>query len=137
MPSDRPRRNDDRTLTGVGDTGRTARPIPPASSGMAPGTAVGPYKLLERVGEGGMGEVWSADQVEPVRRRVALKVIKRGMDSEQVVARFEAERQALALMGHPAIAQVFDAGTTGDGRPYIAMEYIEACRSRSTAIGTG
>ena len=94
----------------------------------APGDREGridPYRLLEKIGEGGMGEVWVAEQTEPVRRRVALKVIKRGMDSEQVLARFEAERQALALMEHPAIARVFDAGTTPDGRPYFAMEYIE------------
>lgn len=76
------------------------------------GARIGPYRLLHLVGEGGMGEVWAAEQVEPVRRRVALKVIKAGMDTKQVVARFEAERQALALMDHPAIAKVLDAGAT-------------------------
>jgi serine/threonine protein kinase len=82
------------------------------------------YKLLEQLGEGGMGVVWMADQVEPVRRRVALKIIKHGMDSGQVVARFEAERQALALMEHPNIAKVLDAGTTSGGRPYFVMELV-------------
>jgi non-specific serine/threonine protein kinase/serine/threonine-protein kinase len=83
------------------------------------------YRLLQRLGEGGMGEVWLAEQTEPVHRQVALKVIKAGMDSAQVVARFEAERQALALMDHPAIATVFDGGTTPQGRPYFAMEYVK------------
>ena len=85
---------------------------------------IGPYRLIEPLGEGGMGEVWLADQLEPVRRRVALKIIKAGMDSKQVVARFESERQALALMDHPAIAKVFDGGTTPEGRPYFVMEYF-------------
>jgi serine/threonine protein kinase/Flp pilus assembly protein TadD len=88
------------------------------------GTSVGPYKLLERIGEGGMGVVYMADQVSPVRRRVALKIIKPGMDSRQVIARFEAERQALAMMDHPSIARVLDAGTTDAGRPYFAMELV-------------
>ena len=85
---------------------------------------VGPYRLLEQIGEGGMGEVWLAEQVGPLRRQVAFKVIKAGLDTAQVVARFEAERQALALMDHPAIAKVFDAGATSQGRPYFAMEYV-------------
>jgi eukaryotic-like serine/threonine-protein kinase len=85
---------------------------------------IGPYRLLELVGEGGMGDVWLAEQTRPVHRRVALKVIKAGMDTAQVVTRFEAERQALALMDHPAIARVFDAGATAQGRPYFVMEYI-------------
>lgn len=85
---------------------------------------IGPYRLLQRIGEGGMGEVWLAEQTRPVRRQVALKIIKAGMDTAQVVARFEAERQALALMAHPGIAQVFDAGATPQGRPYFAMEYV-------------
>src|SRR5687768_6104127 len=85
---------------------------------------IGPYRLLERVGEGGMGEVWLAEQTQPLHRHVALKVIKAGMDTRQVVARFEAERQALALMDHPAIARVFDAGATPQGRPYFVMEYV-------------
>ncbi|WZP00844.1 serine/threonine-protein kinase [Isosphaeraceae bacterium EP7] len=88
------------------------------------GTVIGPYKLLEAVGEGGMGTVYMAEQTEPVRRRVALKVIKPGMDSKQVVARFEAERQALAMMDHPNIAKVHDAGTTPSGRPYFVMELV-------------
>jgi eukaryotic-like serine/threonine-protein kinase len=100
----------------------TATPQP--SSAHA-GVTVGPYRLLQHVGEGGMGEVWLAEQTHPVRRQVALKIIKAGMDSAQVVARFEAERQALALMDHPAIAKVFDAGTTPQGRPYFAMEYVK------------
>ena len=85
---------------------------------------IGPYRLLRRVGEGGMGEVWLAEQTHPVRRQVALKIIKAGMDTTQVVARFEAERQALAVMDHPAIARVFDAGATPEGRPYFVMEYV-------------
>jgi eukaryotic-like serine/threonine-protein kinase len=89
-----------------------------------PGTVIGPYKLLEPVGEGGMGLVFVAEQAQPVRRRVALKVIKPGMDSRQVVARFEAERQALALMDHPHIAKVLDAGSTDSGRPYFVMELV-------------
>ncbi len=83
------------------------------------------YKLLEAIGEGGMGTVWLAQQTEPVKRLVALKVIKPGMDSGQVIARFEAERQALALMDHPNIARVFDAGATGGGRPYFVMELVK------------
>src|SRR5688500_16424201 len=89
------------------------------------GATVGPYKLLERIGEGGMGVVYMADQAHPVRRRVALKIIKPGMDSRQVIARFEAERQALAMMDHPGIARVLDAGTTDGGRPYFAMELVK------------
>ena len=88
------------------------------------GSVVGPYKLLEQIGEGGFGVVYMAEQQHPVRRRVALKVIKPGMDSGQVLARFEAERQALALMDHPNIARVFDAGTTAAGRPYFVMELV-------------
>ena len=84
-----------------------------------PGTVIGPYKLLEPIGEGGMGVVYMAEQAEPVRRRVALKVIKPGMDTKQVVARFEAERQALAMMDHPNIAKVLDAGTTAVGPPLL------------------
>ncbi len=88
------------------------------------GSSIGPYRLLECIGEGGMGEVWLAQQTQPVRRQVALKLIKAGMDTKQVIARFEAERQALAMMNHPAIAKVFDAGATPQGRPYFAMEYV-------------
>src|SRR5262245_46695641 len=84
----------------------------------APGAVIGPYKLLEQIGEGGMGTVWMAQQTDPVRRLVAVKLIKAGMDSRQVIARFGAERQALALMDHPNIAKVLDAGATEAGRPY-------------------
>jgi serine/threonine protein kinase len=89
-----------------------------------PGQTLGPYRLLQPIGSGGMGEVWLAEQKQPVRRRVALKLIKTGMDTREVVARFESERQALALMDHPNIAKVFDAGATPQGRPYFAMEYV-------------
>jgi serine/threonine protein kinase/tetratricopeptide (TPR) repeat protein len=89
-----------------------------------PGTVIGPYKLLQQIGEGGMGVVFMAEQEKPVRRRVALKVIKPGMDSRQVVTRFEAERQALALMDHQNIARVLDAGATATGRPYFVMELV-------------
>jgi serine/threonine protein kinase len=89
-----------------------------------PGTVLGPYKLMEQIGEGGMGLVFVAEQQHPVRRKVAVKVIKPGMDTREVIARFEAERQALALMDHPNIAKVFEAGTTGSGRPYFVMELV-------------
>jgi serine/threonine protein kinase/tetratricopeptide (TPR) repeat protein len=89
-----------------------------------PGTVIGSYKLLEQIGEGGFGVVFMAEQQKPVRRKVALKVLKPGMDTRQVVARFEAERQALALMDHPNIAHVFDGGETGAGRPYFVMELV-------------
>lgn len=94
----------------------------PISEG--PGTVIGPYKLLEQIGEGGFGVVFMAEQQQPVRRKVAVKVIKPGMDTRQVIARFEAERQALALMDHPNIAHVLDAGETSTGRPYFVMELI-------------
>jgi serine/threonine protein kinase/tetratricopeptide (TPR) repeat protein len=89
-----------------------------------PGTVVGPYRLLEQIGEGGFGIVYMAEQTQPVRRKVALKIIKPGMDTRRVVARFEAERQALALMDHPHIAHVFDGGATATGRPFFAMELV-------------
>ena len=89
------------------------------------GTRIGPYKLLQQIGEGGFGVVYMADQTEPVRRKVALKIIKPGMDTKEVVARFEAERQALALMDHPNIAKVFDGGATNTGRPYFVMELVK------------
>ena len=97
--------------------------LPPAAEG--PGTVVGPYKLLEQIGEGGFGVVFMAEQTQPVRRKVALKVLKAGMDTRQVVARFEAERQALAIMDHPNIAKVFDGGATASGRPYFVMELVK------------
>jgi serine/threonine protein kinase/WD40 repeat protein len=90
-----------------------------------PGTIIGPYKLLEQIGEGGFGVVFMAEQQQPIRRKVALKVLKPGMDTRQVVARFEAERQALALMDHPNIAKVLDAGQTSSGRPYFVMDLVK------------
>ncbi len=93
-----------------------------------PGARIGHYKLLENIGEGGCGTVYLAEQFEPVRRRVALKMIKLGMDTKNVIARFEAERQALALMDHPNIARVFDAGATGNGRPYFVMELVRGVK---------
>ena len=89
-----------------------------------PGTVIGPYKLLQQIGEGGMGTVYMAEQTRPVQRKVALKVIKPGMDTRQVIARFEAERQALAMMDHVNIARVLDAGATESGRPYFVMELV-------------
>src|SRR6266550_1078665 len=94
----------------------------------APAQMIGRYKLLEKIGEGGFGEVWMAEQREPVKRRVALKIIKLGMDSRQIVARFEAERQALAMMDHANIAKIFDAGTTDTGRPYFVMELVRGIK---------
>jgi eukaryotic-like serine/threonine-protein kinase len=96
--------------------------LPPIAE--RPGTQIGPYKLIEEIGEGGMGVVYMAAQKEPVRRKVALKIIKPGMDTREVIARFAAEEQALALMDHPNIARVFDAGTTQSGRPYFVMELV-------------
>jgi len=96
-----------------------------AGPGERAGDAIGRYKLLQEIGEGGFGVVWMAEQTEPVRRKVALKVIKLGMDTRQVVARFEAERQALALMDHPHIAKVLDGGATASGRPYFVMELVK------------
>src|SRR5436305_8578759 len=93
--------------------------------GEGPGTVIGPYKLMEQIGEGGFGLVFVAEQQHPVRRRVALKLIKPGMDSAQVIARFEQERQALAMMDHPHIAKVLDAGTTAAGRPFFVMELVK------------
>ena len=89
------------------------------------GTEIGPFKLLQRIGEGGFGVVFMAEQTNPVRRKVALKIIKPGMDTKEVIARFEAERQALAMMDHPNIAKVLDAGTTDKGLPYFAMELVK------------
>ncbi len=122
--------------TGDGDSGETMD-VPPPGPGEALSTSdlftaspvvhpkrVGPYKILDVLGEGGMGVVYQAEQLEPIRRRVALKLIKLGMDTKEVVARFESERQALALMDHPNIAKVYDAGATEYGRPYFVMEYV-------------
>jgi serine/threonine protein kinase/tetratricopeptide (TPR) repeat protein len=100
---------------------RTALDVPSAE---AAATRIGPYKLLQEIGRGGFGVVWMAEQEGPIRRRVALKIIKAGMDTKEVIARFEAERQALALMDHPNIARVFDAGATDSGRPFFVMELV-------------
>ncbi len=106
-----------------GDPDRTAGYAPTSEQ---PGTIIaGRYKLLEEIGQGGMGTVWAAEQTTPVRRKVALKLIKAGMDSRSVLARFEAERQVLALMDHPNIAKVLDGGLTDSGRPYFVMEYVK------------
>ena len=108
--------------------------VPPVDSALtfddspvseAPGTTIGRYKLLEKIGEGGMAVVYMAEQTEPIRRKVALKIIKLGMDTKSVIARFEAERQALALMDHPNMAKVLDAGATETGRPYFVMELVK------------
>src|ERR1043165_1545365 len=92
------------------------------------GQMLGRYKLIEKLGEGGFGSVWLAEQKEPVRRKVALKIIKLGMDTRMVVARFEAERQALAMMDHPNIAKVLDAGASETGRPFFVMELVRGVR---------
>ena len=97
----------------------------PRPNAEGPGDRIGPYKLIEEIGEGGMGSVFMAQQTEPVKRAVAVKVIKAGMDSKAVLARFEAERQALAMMDHPNIARVLDAGTTDGGRPFFVMELVK------------
>ena len=101
-----------------------AEASPKASVGEKPGDRIGRYKLLQQIGEGGCGVVYMAEQEEPIRRRVALKIIKPGMDTKSVMARFEAERQALGLMDHPNIAKVFDAAATESGRPYFVMELV-------------
>src|SRR5665213_2175943 len=109
-----------------GATGSFVSPSPERPTlAEGPGTVIGPYKLLQQIGEGGMGAVFMAEQTQPVRRKVALKLIKPGMDSRQIIARFEAERQALALMDHPNIAKVLDAGATEAGRPYFVMELVK------------
>src|SRR4029079_11636769 len=126
------RRNVERMLAGhaavgsflespAADIAATAHQPPIAEQ---PGTVIGPYKLLQQIGEGGMGVVFMAEQSHPLQRTVALKIIKPGMDTRQVIARFEAERQAVAMMDHPNIAKVLDAGTTESGRPYFVMELV-------------
>src|SRR6266542_4367058 len=105
-----------------GDADPTTTVTVPSEQG--PGTMIGRYKLLEKVGEGGFGVVYVAEQREPVKRRVALKIIKLGMETRQVIARFEQERQALAMMDHPNIAKVLDAGATETGRPFFVMELV-------------
>ncbi len=115
-------------LTGQGQAAGPTMKLELDSPDEAVGQTIGRYKLLEKVGEGGCGVVYVAEQTEPVRRRVALKVIKMGMDTKAVVARFEAERQALAMMDHPNIAKVLDAGTTELGRPFFVMELVRGIR---------
>jgi serine/threonine protein kinase len=114
------------------EAGETATDPPESSTATLPtekpGDRIGHYKLLQQIGEGGCGVVYMAEQEEPVRRRVALKVIKLGMDTRQVIARFEAERQALAMMDHPNIAKVLDAGATESGRPYFVMELVRGIK---------
>jgi len=106
------------------------------STGLGSATAtpreIGPYRLVERLGAGGMGEVWLAEQSEPVKRQVAIKLIKNGSHSREIISRFEAERQALALMNHPNIAKILDAGATSAGEPYFVMEWVE---SRASQFG--
>src|SRR5688572_13105997 len=109
------------------DGGKTVR-VSESAVNESPGERIGRYKIRENLGEGGCGVVYVAEQEEPVRRRVALKVIKLGMDTKAVVARFEAERQALAMMDHPNIAKVLDAGATEAGRPYFVMELVRGIR---------
>jgi eukaryotic-like serine/threonine-protein kinase len=106
------------------DDNATQDEFPPRPISEGAGTSIGRYGLIRKIGEGGMGAVYLAEQAKPVRRNVALKIIKPGMDSHQVIARFESERQALALMDHPNITKVLDAGTTDAGRPYFAMELV-------------
>jgi serine/threonine protein kinase/tetratricopeptide (TPR) repeat protein len=118
-------------LSGIGHDGGdsmsedkidTTRSLPPKS---APPQHIGPFRILDLLGSGGMGDVYLAEQTEPIKRRVAIKVIKVGMDSKEVIARFESERQALAMMNHPNVAKIYDAGTTENGRPYFVMEHVE------------
>src|SRR3989475_1145254 len=116
----------DASPTQPGEGEPTTKLIAPIEQG--PGTMIGRYKLLEKVGEGGFGTVYVAEQREPVKRRVALKIIKLGMDTKQVIARFEAERQALALMDHPNIAKVLEAAATDTGRPYFVMELVRGIK---------
>jgi eukaryotic-like serine/threonine-protein kinase len=113
-----------RAGTFLDDPAPELAPTTDPTAGEGPGTVVGPYRLMELIGEGGMGVVFVAEQHRPVRRKVALKLIKPGMDTREVIARFEAERQALALMDHPNIAKVLDAGVTDQGRPYFVMELV-------------
>src|SRR5687767_12684716 len=95
-----------------------------STESLRPDTVIGNYRLIEQIGTGGMGVVYRAEQLRPVKRTVALKLVKLGMDTREVVARFEGERQALAVLEHPGIARVYDAGATPTGRPYFVMEYV-------------
>ena len=116
-------------------------PTEAGSSPADPARQIGPYRLLERLGEGGMGEVWLAEQSRPVRRRVALKLIKRGMDSDEISRRFLIERQILARLQHPNIARLLDGGVNDPGQPFFALEYVdggpllENCTAKRGCLG--
>jgi serine/threonine protein kinase len=119
---------DDLTEALSGSAQRPVDDIGASKVAQKPGDRIGPYKLRETIGEGGCGVVYVAEQEKPIRRRVAIKVIKLGMDTKSVIARFEAERQALAMMEHPNIAKVLDAGATAAGRPYFVMELVRGIK---------
>jgi serine/threonine protein kinase len=120
-----PEEGEDKALIAPNGSGAVRPGVSLAGVIEQPGGWIDRYQLLAVLGEGGMGVVYLAEQKQPLRRKVALKVIKPGMDSARVIARFEAERQALALLDHPNIAHVYDAGTTQAGRPYFVMEHVE------------
>ncbi len=129
MPTEPPDTPDDEATAQLGSADDAPTRMASDSAGVPTpaerqGTQLGPYKLIQLIGEGGFGRVWEAEQKSPVRRRVALKIVKLGLETERVIARFEAERQALAVMDHPGIAKVFDAGVTETGRPYFVMELV-------------
>ena len=113
------------------------RPAIDAGDSETTGSWIGRYQLLQKIGEGGMGEVWLAEQKDPVQRQVALKLVKPGMNTREVIARFHSERQALAMMQHPAIAKVLDAGSTPEGTPYFVMEMSRAFPSPPTVTSIG
>jgi hypothetical protein len=115
-------------LTGVAEMSSPAGELFAIPMTEKPGDQIGRYTLLQKLGEGGCGVVYLAEQSKPVRRRVALKIIKLGMDTKEVVARFDAERQALAMMDHPNIAKVLDAGATNTGRPFFVMELVQGIK---------
>ncbi len=121
-PEEDPRAGDSTPLESTLSEPASATPRP--HSGALP-EKIGPYRILERLGEGGFGTVYRAEQRGAIRRQVAVKVIKAGMDTKQVLARFDAEKNALSLMNHPNIARVLDSGQTDEGRPYFAMEYVD------------
>ena len=126
-PTDRPHDDPEQTSTHLPGENRFSTPagFGPGGDPLGPAPTIGPYRLIRQIGEGGMGQVWLAEQTEPVTRRVALKLVRAGRFDAALLSRFEAERQALAIMEHPAIAKVFDAGSTPDGQPYFVMEYVE------------
>ncbi len=121
-------RNDSVPLSGTDGEATVDPTVTPDSTPVQPDRvshkSIGRYQLLEKLGEGGMGQVWLAEQTAPVRRQVALKLIKVGLYDDSVLQRFQAERQSLAIMNHPSIARIFDAGTTPDGQPYFVMEFM-------------